>query len=120
MKNLKLNDFIRQVQSKPKLKKKLIAIVGVGFVGLLLAATLTIYLGVVGVGYVARNTEALKSKVEGIPAISTAECISTAQGLFSLEKLLSTPVMDNFNILKQACFDGVIHQSDSVKESESI
>lgn len=129
MKGLIVAEFLRKVQTMPKLKKKLKILVGIGVVCLLLTGTLVVYVGVLGVKYVAglganvdvaRHAEASKSQVENLPAVTTPDCLATAQGLFNLDKLLTTPLQDNFNSLKQACFEPAIQRPDTAKESELI
>ena len=127
MKNLILVEFLRRLQTTPSLKKKLKIFVGVALVGLVLSGGLALYLGVVGVKYVAsigsnvdvaRHAQVLKSKVEGIPAIAKVECLETVQGLMNIERLLSVPLMDNFQTLKRACFEESIKEPETGKENE--
>lgn len=128
MKRFLLAEFLRYLQTTPNLKKKLKIFVGVGVLLLLLFGGLALYVGVVGVKYVAnlgsnvdvaQHAEVLKSKVEAIPTIVKVDCLETAQGLWNVEKLLSVPLKENFETLKQACFEEPIQEPEKTgKESE--
>jgi hypothetical protein len=97
----------------PKLTKKLKIVLGIGVVGLILSGAFALYLGVVGVKYVAsvatdpkivEHAETLLSKVDQIPTSGTVRCLSVAQSFMDLENFLSTPLSQNLQALKHACF----------------
>jgi len=129
MKSQIMAELLRQIKSKPHLKRKLKIFLGVGVVGLLLVTALTVYLGVVGAKYVAslgsnvdvaRHAKTLKSTAESVTPVGVVGCLGAAQSLLNLEKLFLTPVEDSFRMLKRACLDGLIPSPDAGKESELI
>lgn len=98
---------------KHLIKRKLKILIGIGLLGVFLVGSMVIYIGVTSARYVselgsgldvAAQAEALKSELEKLPSMAKLECLSTAQGLVNLDRLLSTPIRDNFETLKQACF----------------
>lgn len=128
MKKIIFEELIRNLKKRPHLYKKIkiFAIVGV-FVFMALSA-LTVYFGVVGVRYVASlanevnvtgQVEVLKEKVNRLPAISKESCLTTVQGLLSLDPLLREPIVENFQKLKTACFDQG-ESKELTEEKESV
>lgn len=97
----------------PKLTKKLKIFLGIGVVGLIASGAFALYLGIVGVKYVAsvatdpkiiEHAETLRYKVDQIPALGAVKCLSVAQSFMDLESFLSTPLSQNLQALKHACF----------------
>jgi hypothetical protein len=129
MRDLISAEYLRRLRETPNFKRRLKVIVGVGVLGILVAGGLAVYGGFLGVRYVmsqvpsvdvARHAEAIKSQVEGMPAVAKVECLAAAQGLLSIERLLSAPLMDNIQTLKRACFEGTIEEPETGKEGELI
>ena len=97
----------------PKLRKKLKIFLGISVVGLILSGAFAVYLGFMGMKYVAatvstpeiaEHAETLRSKVEQIPALTVARCLDAAQSFADIESLLATPILRNLQTLQQACF----------------
>jgi hypothetical protein len=130
MKRLILAELIRYLRDKPDLKKKLKIAAVLGVLGFIMASAVAVFVGIAGVKYVAslssnldvtQHSERLRSKVESIPAITSAGCLTAAQGLLNVERLLTTPIYENFKNLKQACIQQTSEVPEEArKESELI
>jgi predicted PurR-regulated permease PerM len=129
MKYIILAEILNRLKDKPDLKKKLKIAAVLGVLSLLVAGTVAIFVGVVGVKYVAslasninvtQHTEALKSKVENIPAVTSVGCLSAAQSLLSVERLLTTPINTNLQNLKQACFQQTTEMPSEEKKEGAL
>lgn len=97
----------------PKLTKKLKIVLGIGIVGLVLSGAFAVYLGFIGLRYVANvatdpklveHAETVVSKIDQIPALGAVNCLSVAQSFMDLESFLATPLSSKLQALKNACF----------------
>lgn len=129
MKKIIFFEILKNLHSKPKLFKKLKTLVVFGVIGILLAGTVTFYFGVVGARYVAsigkemnikEQVEILNSKVEQIPTLVKTDCLTTAQGLLSVEGLLNKPLLETLQNLRQACWAPGNTDPATSKESDLI
>ena len=114
---------------KPNGRKKLLVFLTIGLAGLVLSGAIAIYVGVLGVRYVAsvvtvpkiaEHAETLRSKIETIPTFEAIRCLSAAQSFVDLERLHLTPVLQNLETLKRACFAMPLTSPPSKEKGELI
>ncbi len=100
--------------SNDTLKKFLKIFLGVGCLGLLLIGGLIIWAGVATVQHVAdlstdpkvqEQVQKLKTDIPNMQALVKEGCWEKVQSLMNVQVWLETPVAENIQGLKDACFD---------------
>ncbi len=133
MKRLLLLELIRKLKAKPSLRRKAIAFVIVGALGIVLVASLTIWAGISAIHYVAdkasiamqspqaaAHLDSLKTEAKDV-SLQPLNCWLKAQSLMAVEPWLARPVWDNLKNLKTACLAAVTpvcegHDCAQIKE----
>ncbi len=113
MNQSELQQAFNQFKDNDQLKRKFKIFLGIGCLGILLVGGLILWASVATVQHVAglgskvnvqEQVQNLKGKIPGIPAIAKAGCWEKVQSLMSIQIWLETPVAENINSLKDACF----------------
>lgn len=129
MKHYLLMEFLKTLQRRPDLKKKLKVFAIVGVIGFFLLGAVTLYVGWVGVKYVAQVATQvqpleqmgnLQSEVEKLPGVEIAGCWGAAQEVLSLESLLNRSLAEKFQTLKTGCWNPLLQAPVQGSESELI
>ncbi len=124
MKKILIDEIFRTLKTKSQLHKKLKFFLVIALVALVFIGSFTLYLGVVGVRYlasvgqeinIAEQTHILKDKVQSLPKSIQPTCLTAAQSMLSLEKLTQKPLIENVQELKTACLSG--EESKEIKKS---
>ena len=106
-------DLTRKIQASNSFKRVLKIFLALGCVGILLIGGLIIWAGVATVQHVAdlgadprikEQVENLKNEIPKIPAAVKVGCWEKVQDLLNVQVWLETPVAENVEALKEACW----------------